>query len=93
MLWPKKLDRFKSIYIKISSHTDSRGSESYNLILSQKRAEATRNYLALIGYVNARRLAYEGYGESRLLIDCEEQDCSEKEHQINRRSEFEIVKF
>ncbi|MFD2592999.1 OmpA family protein [Aquimarina hainanensis] len=88
----KKLDKYKSVYIKIISHTDNRGSDSYNQVLSEKRAESTRNYLALEGYVNARRMKFLGMGESQPLIDCGG-DCSEEEHQVNRRSEFEIVKY
>ncbi|MDY8135749.1 OmpA family protein [Aquimarina sp. 2201CG5-10] len=88
-----KLDKYKTVYIKISAHTDSRGTDSYNQVLSEKRAESTRNYLALIGYVNARRMKFEGHGESKPLIDCDNKVCSEKEHQTNRRSEFEIIKF
>ncbi len=89
----QKLDKYRTVYIKIGSHTDSRGTDTYNQMLSEKRAEATRNYLALIGYVNARRMQFKGYGESQLLIDCQTNDCGEKEHQINRRSEFEILKY
>lgn len=88
-----KLEKYKTVYIKISSHTDSRGTDSYNQILSEKRAESTRNYLALIGYVNARRMKFEGFGESKPLIDCISKNCSEEEHQTNRRSEFEITKY
>jgi len=88
-----KLDKYKTVYIKIGSHTDSRGTDSYNQVLSGKRAESTRNYLALIGYVNARRMQFEGYGESLPLIDCGDKICTEEEHQINRRSEFEIIKY
>ena len=88
-----KLEKYKSVYIKISSHTDSRGSESYNQLLSERRAESTRNYLALVGYVNARRMTFAGFGETVPLIGCENKVCTEEEHQINRRSEFEIVKF
>ncbi|MEE9362543.1 MAG: OmpA family protein [Cellulophaga sp.] len=87
-----KLVKYPSIYIKISSHTDTRGTDIYNQVLSEKRAESTRNYLALVGYVNARRVSFKGYGESVLLVKCG-QNCSEKEHQLNRRSEFEIVKY
>ena len=89
----KKLDKYNTVYITIASHTDSRGSVAYNQELSEKRAESTRNYLALEGYVNARRMKFTGYGESKPLIDCESNDCGEKEHQLNRRSEFEIVKY
>ena len=88
-----KLEKYKTVYIKIGAHTDSRGSNNYNQVLSEKRAESTRNYLALIGFVNARRMEYTGYGESIPLIGCEDKVCSEEEHQINRRSEFEIVKY
>ena len=88
-----KLEKYKTVYIKISSHTDSRGSDTYNQLLSEKRAESTRNYLALVGYVNARRMTFAGFGESVPLIGCADKVCTEQEHQINRRSEFEIVKF
>ena len=89
----QKLEKYKTVYIKISSHTDSRGTASYNQLLSERRAESTRNYLALIGYVNARRMQFVGFGESEPLIDCEGKVCTEEEHQTNRRSEFEIVKY
>ena len=89
----KKLDRYTTVYISIESHTDSRGSEVYNQELSEKRAESTRNYLALVGYVNARRMKFVGFGESKPLVDCNTNDCGEKEHQLNRRSEFEIVRY
>ncbi|WP_062054956.1 OmpA family protein [Aquimarina longa] len=88
-----KLEKYKTVYIKISSHTDSRGTDSYNRVLSAKRAESTRNYLALEGYVNARRMQFIGFGESQPLIDCKTKICTEEDHQTNRRSEFEIIKY
>ncbi len=88
-----KLEKYSKVYIKISAHTDSRGTESYNQLLSERRAESTRNYLALVGYINARRLAFEGFGESIPLINCKDKICTEEEHQTNRRSEFEIIKY
>ncbi len=88
-----KLEKYKTVYIKISSHTDSRGTVSYNQVLSEKRAESTRNYLALVGYVNARRMQFVGFGESEPIINCDNKVCTEEDHQTNRRSEFEIVKF
>lgn len=88
-----KLEKYKSVYIKISAHTDSRGTTNYNQVLSEKRAESTRNYLALVGYVNARRMQFQGFGESQPLINCGDKVCSEEEHQTNRRSEFEIIKY
>jgi outer membrane protein OmpA-like peptidoglycan-associated protein len=88
-----KLERYKTVYINISSHTDSRGTESYNQVLSAKRAESTRNYLALVGYINARRMQFVGFGESQPLIDCDSKVCTEEDHQTNRRSEFEIIRY
>ena len=88
----EKLERYKSVEIKISSHTDNRGSAGYNQVLSAKRAESTRNYLALVGYVNARRMRFEGFGESLPVVDCQTA-CTEEEHQLNRRSEFEIINY
>ncbi len=89
----KKLERYPNIYIKINSHTDSRGTTAYNQTLSHRRAEATRNYLALEGYINARRMKFEGFGELKPIIPCESNDCTEEDHQLNRRSEFEIIKY
>ncbi|WP_299522606.1 OmpA family protein [Winogradskyella sp.] len=89
----KKLERYPDIYIKISAHTDSRGTARYNQILSEKRAESTRNYLALVGYVNARRIKFQGFGERFPIVECPDNDCTEEEFQLNRRSEFEIVEY
>lgn len=88
-----KLERYPNIHLKISSHTDSRGTVRYNQILSERRAESTRNYLALEGYVNARRLKFEGFGELQPIVPCPMLECTEEEHQLNRRSEFEIIKY
>ena len=88
-----KLERYPNIYLKISSHTDSRGTVRYNQILSERRAESTRNYLALEGFINARRMKFEGFGELSPIIPCPMLDCTDEEHQLNRRSEFEIVKY
>jgi len=89
----QKLERYPNIILKISSHTDSRGTVRYNQILSERRAEATRNYLALEGYVNARRLKFQGFGELVPKVDCPTDSCTEEEHQLNRRSEFEVISY
>ena len=88
-----KLERYPEIYLKISAHTDSRGTAKYNQILSERRAESTRNYLALEGYINARRLSFKGFGEMEPIVSCPMLNCTEEEHQLNRRSEFEIIKY
>lgn len=88
-----KLERYPEIHLKISAHTDSRGTVRYNQILSEKRAEATRNYLALEAYINARRMKFQGFGELEPIVPCPMLDCTDEEHQLNRRSEFEIIEY
>jgi len=82
-----------SLIIEISSHTDSRGSDEYNMKLSQKRANAVVEYLIDRG-VNPKMMIAKGYGESKLVNKCANGVvCSEKEHQENRRSEFKVIGF
>ena len=77
--------------IDIRSHTDSRGTESYNEKLSGRRADSTRNYLISKG-IDSSRLTSKGYGESRLVNKCSDGvECTEAQHQDNRRSEFIII--
>ena len=72
------------------SHTDSRGRDKYNQKLSERRAKATVDYIVSKG-IDASRLTYQGYGETRLVNDCADgKKCSEDEHQMNRRTEFTI---
>ena len=81
----------KNLRIELSSHTDSRSSDAYNMILSQKRAKAAVDYIISKG-ISKSRLTAIGYGESKLLNNCKnESDCSEEEHAKNRRTEFKIV--
>jgi len=84
------LELYPNIKISIRSHTDSRGTASYNLKLSERRAKTTYNYLLKKG-ISASRLTYKGLGENYPLNDCGEQvDCSEEQHYWNRRTEFVI---
>lgn len=76
--------------IKIEAHTDNRGSDAYNLNLSQQRAMATRQYLISQG-ISPDRLEAQGYGESSPAIDCGE-NCTDEQHAMNRRSEFIILR-
>ena len=79
--------------IDIRSHTDSRGSDKYNLILSDKRAKATMEWIVSQG-IAKNRLTAKGYGETQLVNGCKNGvPCSEEEHQQNRRSEFIIVEM
>ncbi|MDA6071335.1 OmpA family protein [Flavobacterium sp. AC] len=84
--------KFPNIRIKIESHTDSRGKDSYNLKLSDERAKSTRDYIVLQGIDASRIESAIGYGESRLINKCKNGvKCTEEEHLLNRRSDFIII--
>lgn len=79
------------VKIELSAHTDSRGPDDYNLRLSEARAVSAVVYLRLHG-IAVNRMVAKGYGETRLLNKCGNGvDCSEEEHQFNRRTEIKIV--
>ncbi len=85
------LKKYPSMKIDIRSHTDSRGSDSYNLSLSDRRAQSTVNYLVNNG-ISSARVTGKGYGETQLINNCDDEiDCTEQEHALNRRSEFIIL--
>jgi outer membrane protein OmpA-like peptidoglycan-associated protein len=87
------LRKHPTMVIKIESHTDSRGSDRYNMKLSDRRAKSTRDYLLSRGIAPSRIESAIGYGETQLLNKCANRvRCSEEEHQLNRRSYFYIVK-
>lgn len=77
-----------SISIELSSHTDSRGDDAYNMKLSQKRAESSKTYIVSKG-IKAIRISSKGYGESKPLIA---DATTEEDFQKNRRTEFKIIK-
>ena len=80
-----------NIAVRIGSHTDSRGRDEYNMSLSQRRAESVVNYLISKG-ISRNRLVAKGYGESRLKNRCSNGvECSEAEHQLNRRTDFQVI--
>lgn len=77
--------------VELSSHTDSRASREYNKALSQNRAKAAVDYIVSQG-IDKNRLIAVGYGEDKLLNKCTDGvECSEEEHQLNRRTEFRII--
>ena len=80
-----------SISIELGSHTDARASASYNLKLSQRRADSAVKYIIEHG-IEAVRIKAKGYGETQLINGCSDGvDCSEEAHQENRRTEFKIT--
>ena len=84
------LKRNPSINIQLSSHTDCQGGTGYNEKLSQRRADAAVQYLIQNG-INPDRLTSKGYGESLLAATCKCSDCTEDEHQRNRRTTFLVL--
>ena len=94
----KELDRLADhmlanpeIIIELSAHTDCRGGEIYNQLLSEKRAKRAKEYLVDKG-IDEKRIAALGYGESRLRNHCiDGLKCDESEHAINRRTEVKVI--
>jgi len=87
------MKRYPSMRIELSSHTDARASDAYNLQLSQRRAEAAVAYLVAQG-IDRERMVPVGYGENKPRNRCvDDVPCSEREHQYNRRTEFRVLNF
>ena len=83
--------QYPTMVIELSSHTDSRGNDEYNLALSQRRAESAKIYLLSKGVAD-ERIQPVGYGETVLLNKCvNDVKCTDEEHRFNRRTEFKIV--
>ncbi|MBS1650415.1 MAG: OmpA family protein [Bacteroidetes bacterium] len=86
-----------SMTIELGSHTDCRSSRGYNLSLSDKRAKSSAAYIVSKG-IAKNRIVGKGYGEEKPVNGCKCEgkiisNCSEEEHQANRRTEFLITKF
>jgi outer membrane protein OmpA-like peptidoglycan-associated protein len=88
------MNQYPMMILNIESHTDSRGRDDYNLDLSDRRAKATRDYIISKDIDAERIIKAIGYGETQLLNDCKNGvDCSDALNQLNRRSEFIILKI
>lgn len=83
------MKKYPEMVISANSHTDSRGPASYNAKLSDRRSKTTVQYVISKG-VDKSRISGMGKGESEPKVDCGS-NCSEEDHQMNRRSEFIIV--
>lgn len=85
--------RYPELEVKLTAHTDARGSTDYNSWLSRKRAKAAKAFLVERG-IDPNRIDTAGRGETMPLNDCMDGvDCSEIEHQLNRRTEVQITRF
>jgi outer membrane protein OmpA-like peptidoglycan-associated protein len=89
----KLLTDYPSIELSMESHTDCRDTDEHNNELSERRANSTMQYLIDHG-IDAGRLKAKGFGETRPVNHCiDGVKCSGKEHQMNRRTEFMIIKM
>lgn len=88
------MQKYPSLEIALRSHTDSRGSNSYNDRLSERRAQEAKEYIVSQGIDAARITMAKGFGETELTNDCSNGvPCSEEKHQANRRTQIQITKF
>ncbi|MBK6994563.1 MAG: OmpA family protein [Lewinellaceae bacterium] len=85
------MKKYPEMKIELSSHTDARGIDAYNEDLSQRRANSAVAWIVAKG-IAADRIVAKGYGEKQLQNKCTNGvECTEEEHQINRRTEFKIT--
>ncbi|MGV8946039.1 MAG: OmpA family protein [Lutibacter sp.] len=88
------MNRYPEMVIRLESHTDSRADDNYNIKLSNRRAKSTYDYIISKGVKPERIPKYEGFGETQLVNKCSNGvPCNEEEHQLNRRTEFIILKM
>ncbi len=86
------LKKQSDLTLEVICHTDSKGDDGANLVLTQDQANAIKKYLVDKGIVDAR-IAPIGMGEKEILNKCKNNiPCSEAEHQANRRTEFKFYK-
>ncbi|RZS95145.1 OmpA family protein [Cecembia calidifontis] len=83
------MNRKTDLRLYIEGHTDNRGSDAYNMGLSERRAQAVMDYLVKRG-VESSRMEHRWFGESRPKVDCASGDCTEAQHQQNRRTELRL---
>jgi outer membrane protein OmpA-like peptidoglycan-associated protein len=81
-----------NLTLELGSHTDSRGEDSSNQLLSERRAKSAVDYLIMKGDIAKARIVSKGYGENILINNCGDGSrCSDAEHAKNRRTELKIV--
>ena len=87
------LEENPSVIIRVESHTDSRGIDTYNQWLSERRVNRTKAFIVSKGIQEAR-IQVQAFGEKRLTNDCDDGIyCTEEKHSKNRRSEFIILEW
>jgi outer membrane protein OmpA-like peptidoglycan-associated protein len=90
------MNKYPAMIVELSAHTDCRATKQYNQALSDRRAKASADYIKK-RITKPERIYGKGYGETKLINGCACEgavvsNCSEEDHQKNRRTEFVIVK-
>ena len=84
------MQEHSDVHLEIAAHADSRGTDAYNIWLSERRAQRTLDYLLGKG-IPGERLTSKGFGESQLTNECTNGVyCTEEKHRQNRRSAFRV---
>jgi outer membrane protein OmpA-like peptidoglycan-associated protein len=83
------MNKYPKLVVSVESHSDTQGDADYNRALSDRRAKATVQYVIDQG-IDASRISGQGFGEDQPVVDCGD-NCTEEDHEKNRRSEFIIV--
>lgn len=85
------MEKYPQAILEIQAHADSRGTEQYNLWLSERRASRIVEYAQSKG-IDASRLRAVGFGENQLVNRCTEgADCTSEQHRENRRTEYVLI--
>ena len=83
------MNKYPKLVVRVESHSDTQGNADYNRALSDRRAQATVQYVIDQG-IYASRISGQGFGEDQPVVNCGD-NCTEEDHEKNRRSEFIIV--
>ncbi len=91
------MNEHPSLEIQLGSHTDCRGTRAYNNQLSLRRAKSAIDYMVGKG-IKLKRFLAAGFGETRLVNNCaceptNQSDCTDEQHQANRRTEVKVLKY
>ena len=88
------MHKYPKVIVEGGSHTDCRGSNEYNMKLAEGRAQSTVNFVRNYGGIDSSRIYAKGYGETQPVNRCVDNarpKCTEREHSLNRRTEFVLV--
>jgi outer membrane protein OmpA-like peptidoglycan-associated protein/tetratricopeptide (TPR) repeat protein len=85
------MKKYPTLEVLAETYADTRGLDSYNLALTDERANSIIEYAASQG-IESSRLKATGRGEANPIVDCNSKKCTDAEYELSRRSEFSITK-